>query len=448
VTNRGVGDAQPTPSPGDTADGRLPDGLRQRVRWLQSSRLVRQNLVLFAGGLIAGIGGFVYHAIAGRALGPSLYGDVASIIALYAVFTTPTLILVLVLARYSATLLASGTTDSVRYLVVRSTQLTIVPSALIIVAGFLLAVPVADFLHLHSPVPVIWLGIGIAVFWQVGIPRGILQGIQHFSALSANLSLEMVVRCTSLAVLLALGTGVVGATISVLAGVAFAYLIGLFALRAQLRAGGEKAPLRSMVGFSLTATAGTLGILLLYNLDVILAKHYLSGHDAGIYGSLNKIGTILYFLTLSVSQVLFPRVVEALASNNHPGRLLGVSAAIMGLLGAGALLVFGVLPGLVVRLLFGPAFMDAQNYIFLVGLIGLALSLDNLLVQFCMAARDRWFIPLLAAAVVMLAVSIAYYHGGVGYVVTDVLGTMLALLAALTVRLLFLLPRLKPIQPI
>ncbi len=414
------------------------------MEWLRSSRLVRQNLVLFAGGLIAGIGGFVYHAIAGRRLGPNLYGDVASIIAVYSVFTTPTLILILVLARYSATLIATGTTDSVRYLVVRSTQLTLIPSLLIVVAGFALATPAADFLHLHSPLPVVWLGVAIAFCWQVGIPRGILQGIQRFSALSANLSLEMIVRCTSLAVLLAAGTGVVGATIAVLAGVAVAYLIGLYSLRAQLQAGGEKAALRSMVGFSLTAAVGTLGIVLLYNVDVILAKHYLGSHDAGIYGSLNKIGTILYFLTLSVSQVLFPRVVEALASNNHPGRLLGVSAGITVLLGAGALLVLPVL-GL---LLFGPAFADAQKYIVLVGLIGLALSLNNLLVQFCMAAHDVWFMPLLATAVGLLALSIVYYHSGVGAVVSDVLGTMLALLAALTVRLLFLLPRLKPVVPL
>ena len=404
---------------------------------------MRQNLVLFAGGLVAGIGGFVYHAIAGRRLGPNLYGDVASIIAVYSVFTTPTLILILVLARYSATLVATGTTDSVRYLVVRSTQLTLIPSLLMIVAGFLLAMPAADFLHLHSPLPVVWLGIAIAVFWQVGIPRGILQGLQRFSALSANLSLEMVARCTSLALLLAAGTGVVGATIAVLAGVAFAYLIGLYSLRSQLRAGGERAALRSMVGFSLTAAVGTLGIVLLYNVDVILAKHYLGSHDAGIYGSLNKIGTILYFLTLSVSQVLFPRVVEALASDNHPGRLLGVSAGIMGLLGAGALVVLPFL-GL---LLFGPAFADAQRYIVLVGLIGLALSLSNLLVQFCMAAHDRWFMPVLGVGVVTLTLSIVYFHSGVGAVVGDVLVTMLALLAAMTVRVLLLLPRLGPVSP-
>jgi O-antigen/teichoic acid export membrane protein len=424
-----------------------PRALSPRLERVRSSRLVRQNLVLFAGGLVAGVGGFIYHAIAGRVLGPSLYGDVASIIAVYAVFTTPTLILVLVLARYSATLVASGTTDAVRYLVVRASQLTLVPSLLIILAGILLAGPTAAFLHLHSPWPVVWLGLAVAVYWQVGIPRGILQGTQQFSALSANLGLEVVVRCGGLAVLLAAGTGVVGATAALLAGVASSYLVGIYALRAQLLAHGGRHRLRSMVGFSLTASAGTLGILLLYNLDVILAKHYLGSHDAGIYGSLNKIGTILFYLTLSVSQVLFPRVVEALANNDHPGRLLGVSAGIMGLLGAGALLVFGVLPGLVVRLLFGSAFTDATVYIFPVGVIGLALSLNNLLVQFCMAARDAWFIPLLAGGVVLMALAIGYHHVGVGDVITDVLGTMLAVLAVLTIRLLLLLPRLRPVEP-
>ena len=106
-----------------------------------------------------------------------------------------------------------------------------------------------------------------------------------------------------------------------------------------------------------------------------------------------------------------------------------------------------MVPGLVVRLLFGPAFIDATHYIFLVGVIGLALSLNNLLIQFFMAAHDRWFIPILWSAVVMLGLAVSLYHGGVGDVVTDVLGTMLALLAALTVRLLILLPRLQPVEP-
>ncbi len=46
--------------------------LRERLVQLSESRLVRQNAVLFAGGLVAGIGGFVFHAIAGRILGPAI----------------------------------------------------------------------------------------------------------------------------------------------------------------------------------------------------------------------------------------------------------------------------------------------------------------------------------------------------------------------------------------
>src|SRR5207237_8507027 len=99
------------------------------------------------------------------------------------------------------------------------------------------------------------------------------------------------------------------------------------------------------------------------NHDVTLAAHYLNSQAGGIYGGLNKIGTILYFLTLRVSQVLFPRVVEAVAKDEHPGRILLYSAGLLTLLGAGALLVFGVVPGLVVGVLFGPSFQDAVPYV-------------------------------------------------------------------------------------
>src|SRR5207302_9833227 len=101
-----------------------------------------------------------------------------------------------------------------------------------------------------------------------------------------------------------------------------AYAIGMYGLRDVLRVHGTRVPLRSMAGFGLTATAGTLGVILLFNLDVVLAKHYLGEHDAGIYGGLNKIGTIVYYLTPSVSQVLFPRAVEAAHRKAHPCRIL------------------------------------------------------------------------------------------------------------------------------
>jgi len=419
-----------------------PRNLGQRLARIRESRLVRQNLTLFAGGLVAGIGGFVYHAIAGRVLGPATYGQVAFLIAVYSVGTAPALILIVVLARYTATLIARGDVG-VRTLMTRTIRLVAIPGLVAVLVTTLIARQVAEFEHLGSALPVLILGFSIALVWQVAIPRGILQGLQRFTSLSLNLSLELIVRTTVVFGLLTAGYAVSGAMAAVFMGLAFCFGLGLFSLRDHFGKSGTRVPLRAMFGFSLTAAAGIIGIQVLYNQDVILAEHYLSGHAGGIYGGLNKIGTILFFLTLSVSQVLFPRVVEAVAREQHPGRILAQSAGILTVLGAGALFVFAVVPGLVVGILFGPGFRDATPYVLAVGVIGLALSLDNLLVQFFMAVHDRTFVPILAAACIAEAVLIVLFHNGVGQIVADVLASLVGLLLLLSIRCYILLPNLK-----
>ena len=418
-------------------------GLGQRLAQLSRNRLIRQNVILFIGGLVAGIGGFVYHAIAGRILGPDIYGEVATLIAVYAVGTGPALILIVVLARYTAMLNARGD-PGVRSLLVRTVRLIAIPCLLLILVTTLFARPIALFEHVGSTIPILILGFAIALIWQVAIPRGILQGLQRFTSLSLNLSLELVVRTTVVFVLLRAGYAVSGAMAAVFAGLAFVFFLGLWSLRDHFRYGvGRRVHLRVMAGFSLTAAAGIIGVQILYNQDVILAEHFLNHHDGGIYGGLNKIGTILFFLTLSVSQVLFPRVVEAVAKEQHPGRILLSSAGILTALGAGALLVFAAAPGLVVGILFGPSFRDAIPLVFPVGVIGLALSLDNLLVQFFMAVHDRVFVPMLALGVVAEGILIFLFHAHVRDVVLDVLAALVGLLILLGVRCYVLLPRLR-----
>jgi len=418
-------------------------GPGRRLALLLQNRLIRQNFILFSGGLVAGVGGFVYHAIAGRVLGPEIYGQVAFLIAVYAVGTGPALILIVVLARYTAMLSARGD-PGVRSLFTRTVRLIAIPCLFFILLTALFARPIAIYAHVGSTIPILVLGFSIALIWQVAIPRGILQGLQRFTALSLNLSLELVVRTSAVFFLLRAGYAVSGAMAALFMGLAFVFLLGLFSLRDHFSGHvGQRVRLRVMASFSLTATAGIIGVLILYNQDVILAKHYLSDHDAGIYGGLNKIGTILYFLTLSVSQVLFPRVVEAVAKEQNPGRILLSSAGILTALGACALVVFAVAPGLVVGILFGPSFSDAIPLVFPVGVIGLALALDNLLVQFFMAVHDRVFVPILALGVVAEAVLIFMFHARVGQVVVDVLVALVGLLVLLSARCYLLLPQLR-----
>src|ERR1700704_2760715 len=234
-------------------------GPGQRRAQVRRSRLVRQNMILFAGGLVAGIGGFVYHAIAGRVLGPTTYGQVAFLIAVYSVGTAPALILVVVLSRYTAMLVARGDAG-VRSLMTRTIRLVAIPGLVAILVTTLIARPVAEFEHLGSALPVLILGFSIALIWQVAIPRGILQGLQRFTSLSLNLSLELIIRTTVVFGLLVAGYAVSGAMFAVFMGLAFCFALGLFSLRDHFgKKSGTRVPLRAMFGFSLTAAAGIIG---------------------------------------------------------------------------------------------------------------------------------------------------------------------------------------------
>jgi O-antigen/teichoic acid export membrane protein len=416
--------------------------VRETLALVRKNALVRQNTILFAGGLVAGLGSFVYHAIAGRILGPTAYGQVASLIAAYAIGLTFAVILALVLARHTATLAAKGE-GGVGWVWRRSAAVVAIPCLALLVVAALVARSIADFEHMSSAGPVLILGLAIALGWQVAIPRGILQGLQRFQALAANLALDPVVRVSALWILLGAGYAVAGAMVAVAVGMAAVLALGIWSLRDHL--GDKEPPLRSKLGagFSLTAAAGVVGIQLLFNQDVVLAEHYLPSHEGGIYGGLNKIGTIVFYLTLSVSQVLFPRVVDAVARHQNPGRLLLASAGILTAIGAAALLVFAVAPGLVVSVLYGPGFRDATPYVVAVGVIGLALSLDNMLVQFFMAVHDRWFVPILALGCATETALLVRFHGGVGQVVVDVLLSLVGLLAVLVIRCIMLLPALR-----
>lgn len=420
--------------------------LSKYVGRVQKSQLVRQNVVLFGGGLLAGVGGFVYHALAGRLLGPALYGQLASLIAVLAVGSAPAVIFSTVLARHAATLVARGESAAVRSLVLITIRLVAIAGVVTVLVASLLAGQIAAFDHLGSTTSVLIAGCALVLGWGVAIPRGILQGLQRFTHLALNLGLELLVRTIVMFGLLMAGYAVSGAMVAIFVGLAFCFGLGLYSMRDHIGRSSARVPLNIMGTFSITAAAGIIGVQLLFSQDVILAEHYLGSHQAGIYGGLNKIGAILFFLTLSVSQVLFPRVVEAIVKNEHPGRILLSSAGILTALGAGALLIFALVPGLVVGVLFGPAFSDAAPFVPTVGVIGLALALNNLLVQFFMAVHDAVFVPILLLGCVAEAALIVLFHAGVGQVVADVLGSSLGLLVLLSVRCYVLLLRLHPGQ--
>jgi O-antigen/teichoic acid export membrane protein len=373
---------------------------------------------------------YAFNLVMSRLLGPADYGALGALLALVLVGTVPGVALQAVVARH--TTLAGRAVGRLwsRVLV----AVLAVGGALGLLA--LAASPaVAAFLHLPSLGPCLWLAAALLPLPLLSAVQGMLQGREWFGLLAAVL---LVAAAGRLAVGLGLvegGLGVEGALAATAIGSAVAVLVAVPRLRAQggwehLRRGwrwpGRGSPGAAVAGEVAAAAAGVLGLLLLANVDVLLARHFLPAEASGLYAAGAVLTKIAFWAPQFVVTLVFPRLVTAADRR----RLLGRSAAVVAAVGAPLVVAAALAPRLAARLSFGEAYLDVGPTLPLFAALGTGLALVQLVLFTGMASADRGMYRLLLAAVAAEAVLVAVFlHDSVAQIV----GASLAVVAALLV---------------
>jgi O-antigen/teichoic acid export membrane protein len=373
---------------------------------------------------------YAFNLVMSRLLGPADYGALGALLALVLVGTVPGVALQAVVARH--TTLAGRAVGRLwsRVLV----AVVAVGGALGLLA--LAASPaVAAFLHLPSLGPCLWLAAALLPLPLLSAVQGMLQGREWFGLLAAVL---LVAAAGRLAVGLGLvegGLGVEGALAATAIGSAVAVLVAVPRLRAQggwehVRRGwrwpGRGSPAAGVAGEVAAAAAGVLGLLLLANVDVLLARHFLPAEASGLYAAGAVLTKIAFWAPQFVVTLVFPRLVTAADRR----RLLGRSAAVVAAVGAPLVVAAALAPRLAARLSFGEAYLDVGPTLPLFAALGTGLALVQLVLFTGMATADRGMYRLLLAAVAAEAVLVAVFlHDSVAQIV----GASLAVVAALLV---------------
>jgi O-antigen/teichoic acid export membrane protein len=380
--------------------------------------LRRSALVLAAGMGVANAGNYGFNVVMAFLLGPAAYGALAALLALVLVGSVPGLALQAVVARRT-TLAGGAAWPGAGWLVGRA---GLGLGLLTVLAGPGLVL----FLHLDSAVPVVWLALALAPTPLLFAVQGLLQGRERFGALAAVMVAGAAVKLAAGLALVAAGLGVSGAMAGVAAGALLASLAGL-RLAAPLRGPSNREPGLERgwwreVG---TATTGLLGLFLLANVDVLLARHYLDRAAAGRYALGAVVAKIAFWAPQFVVTVVFPRLVGAA----DPRRLLAGSAGLI--VGFGVLLAGGLVvadrAGLIVPVL-GGGYAGLGPLLPLFAALGTALALVQLLLFEGIATRDRRMGRAVAVALVAeVALVAGPLHGSVGQVAGTALDVALAL---------------------
>ncbi|HEV7978663.1 polysaccharide biosynthesis protein [Amycolatopsis sp.] len=362
---------------------------------------------------------YLLSLVAARVLVPGAFGELSSLLAVLVVGVVPAMGLQTLVALR----VARGKAASPGQLM----ALGLTTSAIVTAAGLLAAPLLVLLLHLDSVAPALWLAATLAPLTLLGVFHGMVQGAGRFAVLSGLLALEGVAKVGGSLLGLVLARDATGALAGSALGAFVVVIAGWLICGRPLAERTGKRSTREIVH----TTQAMLALVLLVNLDLVLARHTLPATEAGEYALGAIITKIAYWLPQAVGVLVLPRFADPADRR----RVLPFALAICAALDA---LVLGV------ALIFGPAllpFIGGQAYagttmpIWPFALTGSLLAMVQILLFSRLAANDRRVTALMWAAVVVETVLVTtWLHASATQVVTVTACTVGAL--ALTGALL------------
>jgi O-antigen/teichoic acid export membrane protein len=376
----------------------------------------------------------VFTLVFTRLLGASGYGTLAALISAFLVLLVAGQSVQVAAAREAA-LDRLGRPEALRATLRAWTRRLLGALLVVAAASALLREPLAALIGVEDAP---WAAAAIpptGVLWMLlSLQRGALQGQRAYGPVGASIVLEALGRLACALALFGAGLGVTG----VLLGTPLAFVLVAIGLEAALhrRVGPMRAtgpPLRSLRSLAGGGWAPILGLFLLaalQNVDVIVAKHEMSGVAAGGYAAAAVAAKSVVWVAIGIGLHLLPEATRRAAAGHDPRAVLLRALGLLAVVAAPALLIFAAAPGALLRLAFGAGLAHASGALLLLGGAMTLLAAAYLAVQYLVALGETRFLWVLGVMAVAEPVLLSASDQGVVAFAAVVLGVQCVAAAA------------------
>jgi O-antigen/teichoic acid export membrane protein len=385
--------------------------------------------------MCANVLNYLYHMLCSRSLGVVEYGILATLVAAYSIVGALVNVLNLTTAKFAAEFHALDDYPRVRLLANIMMRVAVLAGAIVLMLTLVGMPIIGGYLKIDA-VTTCLAGIAIAASLVLPAWRGVLQGMQAYLAFSISLTLESLARLGGGVGLALAGFRAGGAVSGFTLGSFVSLLYTGYILRKRIgheRPQGElKIDVRRLAKTSGWVALSTLALTVIGFVDVVLVRHFLSPHDAGLYGVLSLTGKVIIFSVSFLPTVLLPKAVERTAKGESARPILLQAIGATAVLSLAVLAIYWSVPDLVVRVMAGSAFENVAPQVGRYGVATALLAATTLTATYKIGIHRFGFVPRLCAVAVSETIAISFFHGSIAQVVSLVLGAnVLALLMTL-----------------
>jgi len=384
---------------------------------VSDSRSVMAKGLIFVGAatLIGNGSAYLLSMISARILNQADFGALGALLGLLVIIATLGISTQALTARRVSTATGAARADVEG----QAIRLSIFVGFAIIAGAIIAAWPISVIFSI--PIVAVLTGISSLAFVVVGsAAMGIAQGREEHVKLSFAFIANGMGRALGGIIGVVVFQSVTGVGIGVLIGCA----VGAIISYRLICPGTFSHKLRDGIGVEFGHVAHALIVLFtLTNIDVLLARIFLTEDLSGEYSVGVLLAKIAFFLPNAIIIVLFPKM-----SGGDTTRAVYIATgltAVMGLFITSVSLFAG---DLVIRILGGAQYTELGSEAWLFALEGSAFALVQVLLYARLAAQDRRAVLAVWGALVLLTVIVAgWRHDTVAEIVTTVVGVSLIL---------------------
>jgi O-antigen/teichoic acid export membrane protein len=352
----------------------------------------------------------VFQFALARFLLPGEYSLLAALLAVAMIVGVPLGAIQAAVARDVAAGLADGSPERAGLALRESAQAVGRVAPFVVLAAFVVGVPLAVVGHVHNFAPLIGLALTLACGFAFPIVWGGIQGMARFRALGLIQVGYAVAKLALGVALAAAGAGVTGVMLGV--GVAStgalvaATLLVLPLVRVAARSRVRR---RLLTKYNVAAAVGLGSFAILTTVDIVVARLTFTPPPAGAYSAASIGSRALLLIPAVVTTVLFPHVATVRDPLRERRFLLGGTAAVAAF-SAPVVALFWLWPSGVLDLTFGSQYSAAEPWL---GPLALAMAMYAVATvyqfHFLSLGRTAYALIVSPIVVVQLALFLAFH---------------------------------------
>lgn len=394
--------------------------INKLLSYYKKHPLVKDNITLFITNIIMGFFVFLFHFYMGRVLGPASYGVIGVILSIVYVFNIPLTTIQTGIAKFAANFKVKNKFGEIHYLFKSSIKRLFIFGLITLVLFLLLSPFIASYLKIDV-LQLIILSPFIIFVLLVPINRGMLQGLQKFKGFGINLISEGTSKFFLGILLVAIGFGVNGAIGAIVLSLVIAFFIGFYPLKSIMSKKIKKFNTKDVYKYSMPVLFMLIGLTALYNIDILLVKHFFTDVKAGHYVAIATLGKILFFGSYSITQVMFPKVSESYTKKKPHKHLLYKSLLMMLVFLVPLTLVYFLFSEFIINIIYGEAYLSVANLLGWFAVIMGIFSLIYTIAFYNLSINKTKFLPILILFNLLEIILIQIFHNSLTQIITILL---------------------------